>query len=91
MVRLDAAVAAACGLPVNLHARRAEREVLAAAIAFRERTGLGTLMHWFTNSKTLARKGAEAGIFISVGPSVMIGARAARLPMYAACPCRHID
>ena len=61
-----------CRLPVNLHSRRADREVLEAAIAFRERTGLGALMHWFTHSKKLARLCALQGIFISAGPSVLI-------------------
>ena len=63
--------AASHRLPVNLHSRRADREVLEAAIAFRERTGLGCLMHWFTHSKKLSRVCAVNGIFISPGPSIL--------------------
>lgn len=59
-------------LPVNLHSRRADREVLGAAIAFRQRTGLGVVMHWFTGSAKLARICGENEIFISPGPSVLI-------------------
>jgi TatD DNase family protein len=64
--------AASRRLPVNLHTRRADREVLEAAIAFRERTGLGAAMHWFTHSAKLARRCAASGLFISPGPSVLI-------------------
>jgi TatD DNase family protein len=63
------------GRPVNLHSRRADREVLDAAIAFRQRTGRGAVMHWFTHSKKLARLCAEHGIFISAGPSVLVDPR----------------
>lgn len=59
-------------LPVNLHSRRADREVLDAAVVFRERTGLGALLHWYTHSKKLARRSAAAGVFVSPGPSVLI-------------------
>lgn len=59
-------------LPVNMHTRRADSELLAAAKSFTERTGLGALLHWFTHSKKLAWKCAEAGIFISAGPSIEI-------------------
>ena len=76
---LQLAWGAARSLPVNLHSRRADREVLTAAIAFRERTGLGALMHWFTHSRKLARTCAEAGIFISAGPSVLIDPRTAEV------------
>jgi len=59
-------------LPVNMHTRRADSELLAAARSFTERTGLGVVLHWFTHSKKLAWKCAEAGIFISAGPSIEI-------------------
>lgn len=64
-------------LPINLHSRRADRQVLEAAIAFRARTGLGALMHWFTHSEKLALLCGAEGIFISPGPSVMIDSRTA--------------
>jgi len=64
--------AAARRLPVNLHSRRADREVMEAAAAFRDRTGLGALLHWFTHSARLARRGAERGLFISPGPSLLV-------------------
>jgi len=57
-------------LPVNLHTRRADRELLAMASAFTERTGLGANLHWFTHSKKLAWRCAEAGLYISAGPSI---------------------
>lgn len=60
-------------LPVNLHTRRADREVMEAAISFRRQSGLGAVMHWFTRSSRLARSCGEAGVFISVGPSVLPG------------------
>lgn len=62
-------------LPVNLHSRRADRDVLEAAIAFRSRTGLGAVMHWFTHSAKLARQCAAHGVFISPGPSVLVDPR----------------
>jgi TatD DNase family protein len=67
--------AATWGRAVNLHSRRADRLVLEAAIAFRERTGRGAVMHWFTHSKKLARLCAAHGIFISAGPSVLVDPR----------------
>ncbi len=70
-------VAAGRRLPVNLHTRRADREVMEAAMAFHEKTGLGALMHWFTHSSKLARSCAERGIFISAGPSVLVSERTA--------------
>ena len=69
--------AARRGLPVNLHSRRADRDVLNVAIDFHERTGLGCLMHWFTHSRKLARLCVERGIFISPGPSILIDPRTA--------------
>ena len=67
--------AAARRLSVNLHSRRADREVMEAAIAFHEKTGLGALLHWFTHSKKLVRRAAQHGVFVSSGPSVLIDAR----------------
>lgn len=64
-------------LPVNLHSRRADRDVLGAAIAFHERTGLGALMHWFTHSKKLVRLCARSSVFVSPGPSVLIDPKTA--------------
>jgi TatD DNase family protein len=64
--------AAARRLPINMHSRRADREVLESAIAYRRRSGCGALLHWFTHSRKLARLAAEAGLFISPGPSVLI-------------------
>jgi TatD DNase family protein len=57
-------------LPVNLHTRRADGELVEIAAAFRRRTGLPVLLHWFTHSKRLARRCAEAGLYISAGPSI---------------------
>jgi TatD DNase family protein len=57
-------------LAVNLHTRRADRELLETAIAFTRRTGLGALLHWFTHSPKLARRCGAAGVFISAGPSI---------------------
>lgn len=58
--------------PVNLHTRRADRELLDAAVGFHGRTGLGTLLHWFTHSAKLAKVCAAEGVFISPGPSILI-------------------
>jgi TatD DNase family protein len=63
--------AAALRKPVNLHCRRAERDLLEIAAEFGRRTGLGVNLHWFTHSAKLARRGAEAGLFISPGPSIL--------------------
>lgn len=57
-------------LPVNLHTRRADRELVQVAAAFTARTGLGAILHWFTHSKKLAWRCAEAGLYISAGPSI---------------------
>ena len=65
------AVAADHGLPVNLHSRRALRQTMEEAVAFRERTGLHVLLHWFAHSKKLLRRTNEAGLFVSAGPSVL--------------------
>jgi TatD DNase family protein len=58
--------------PVNLHTRRADRDLLEAAAAFTRRTGLPALLHWFTHSRKLARRCGQAGIHISAGPSIEI-------------------
>lgn len=59
-------------LPVNMHTRRADRELVEIAAAFTARTGLGALLHWFTHSKKLAWRCADAGIVVSAGPSIEI-------------------
>ena len=64
-------VAAEYRLPVNLHSRRALRDTMEQAIAFRKDTGLPALLHWFAHSRKLLRRTNEEGIFVSVGPSVL--------------------
>jgi TatD DNase family protein len=64
-------MAAACGKPLNLHSRRCLRQVMERAISFKEETGLNVLLHWFTQSKKLVRLCNEAGIYVSVGPTVI--------------------
>jgi len=59
------------GKPVNLHSRRCLRQVMERAIAFTRATGLGAQLHWFTHSRKLLRQTNEAGVFVSVGPSVL--------------------
>ena len=63
--------AAELGKPVNMHCRRAERDIVEIAIDFARRTGLGVDLHWFTHSEPLARRCGEAGVFISPGPSIL--------------------
>jgi len=58
--------------PVNLHTRRADRELLQTAEEFRRESGCGALLHWFTHSMKLARRAAEAGCLVSCGPSVLL-------------------
>ena len=65
------ALAADCGKPVNLHSRRCQRQVMERAIDFHRNTGLGAQLHWFTQSKKLARICNEEGIYISVGPAII--------------------
>lgn len=65
-------IAEGAGLPVNLHTRRADSELLGIAREFTLRTGLKANLHWFTHSKKLAWRCAEAGLFISAGPSITI-------------------
>ncbi|MBT3341373.1 MAG: TatD family hydrolase [Gemmatimonadetes bacterium] len=63
--------------PVNLHSRRCPRQVMEAAIAFHRHTGLGAQLHWFTQSKKLIRATNDAGIFVSVGPTILVDTQAA--------------
>jgi TatD family hydrolase len=63
--------------PINLHSRRALRQVMEHAIAFQERTGLAAQLHWFTQSKKLIRQTNAAGVYVSVGPATLIDPRAA--------------
>lgn len=60
------------GLPLNLHSRRALRQTMEAAIAFRKDSNLPVLLHWFAHSKKLLRRTNEEGIFVSAGPSILI-------------------
>ncbi len=65
-------LAARMGLPVNLHSRRCEREVLGVAISCSERWGIPALLHWFTHSVKLVRRACEVpGVYVSVGPSLL--------------------
>jgi len=70
-------LAARAGRPVNLHSRRADRELVELAAAFTTGTGLRAVLHWFTHSEKMARRCADAGLFISVGPSILSDARQA--------------
>ena len=63
--------------PVNLHSRRCLRQVMEAAIAFHRDTGLGAQLHWFTQSRKLIRATNDAGIFVSVGPTILVDDQAA--------------
>ena len=64
-------LAAVFGKPVNLHSRRCLRQVMERAISFRQDTGLNAQLHWFTESKKLIGICNDAGIFVSVGPTVL--------------------
>ena len=66
-------------LPVNMHTRRADRDLVEVARSFTRRTGLPALLHWFTHSRGLARRCGEAGIYISAGPSIEIDTEQARV------------
>jgi len=66
------ALAARWGRPVNLHSRRCQRQMAEVAIAFTRDTGLGAQLHWFTHSAKLLRLTNEAGVFVSVGPAILI-------------------
>ena len=63
--------AGALGKPVNVHCRRAEREIVEICAEFTRRTGAGVVLHWFTHSAKLARQAGELGLFISPGPSIL--------------------
>lgn len=69
-------VAAENQLPINLHSRRALRQTMEEAISFYNTTGLSTLLHWFAHSWKLLKRTNEAGIFISVGPSILFSEEA---------------
>ena len=64
-------------LPVNLHSRRCLRQVMERAIDFHAQTGLHAQLHWFTQSRKLIRRTNEAGIFVSVGPTILHDEQAA--------------
>ncbi len=65
------AVAARHRRPVALHSRRCPRQVMERAIRFHQDHGLPVQLHWFTHSSKLVRTCNEAGIFVSVGPTVI--------------------
>jgi len=65
------AIAAEAGKPINLHSRRAQRRTMELAIEYTKRTGLPALLHWFTASRKLVRLCGPAGVYVSVGPSVL--------------------
>jgi TatD DNase family protein len=65
--------------PVSMHCRRAAREIVEIASDVVHRTGLGVNLHWFTHSEKLARRCAEAGLYISPGPSILFDERQARV------------
>ena len=78
VLRRQLALAAAAGRPINLHSRGARpdaldaaRKVLEIALEFRPAHGLGVQLHWFTHSVDLIRQSNEAGIHVSVGPSLL--------------------
>lgn len=60
-----------CQRPVNLHSRRCLRQTMERAIDFHRATGLGAQLHWFTHSRKLIGHCNDAGIFVSVGPTVI--------------------
>ena len=57
--------------PVGLHSRRCLRQTMERAMEFRRRTGLQAQLHWFTQSVKLVRMCNTAGVFVSVGPTVI--------------------
>lgn len=65
--------------PVNVHCRRAEREIVTMCADFTRRTGLGVNLHWFTHSLKLVQECAAAGLFISPGPSILHDPEQARI------------
>ena len=56
---------------INMHSRRCQRQVMERAISFRRETGLNVQLHWFTQSKKLARICNEEGIYMSAGPAII--------------------
>ncbi len=80
-------LAAACGKPINLHSRRALRATMEIAIAFQERHGLPAQLHWFTQSRKLVRLANEAGVMVSVGPSILDDERALAVACTVADDC----
>ncbi|MEW6750254.1 MAG: TatD family hydrolase [Candidatus Latescibacterota bacterium] len=64
-------LAARCGKPANLHSRRCLRQTMERAIAFHRDTGLNAQLHWFTHSRKLVAECNRAGIYVSVGPTVL--------------------
>lgn len=64
-------LAAEAGKSINLHSRRAQRQTMEVAIDYTKRTGLGAQLHWFTQSKKLIRLCNQAGVYVSVGPSLL--------------------
>jgi TatD DNase family protein len=57
--------------PINLHSRRALREVLEIGMDYYKKTNIPVLLHWFTHSKKLIKKAVEENLYISAGPSVL--------------------
>ena len=70
-------VAAEHGKAVNLHSRRCLRQVLERAISFHRDTDLHAQLHWFTQSKKLVHLANDAGVFVSVGPTILHDEQAA--------------
>lgn len=66
------AMAARWRRPVNLHSRRCQRQMAEVASAFTRDTGLGAQLHWFTHSAKLARLTNAAGVYVSVGPAILV-------------------
>ncbi len=75
-------LAAGLHKPVNLHSRWALRQTLEMAIDYTRNTGLGAQMHWFTQSRKLVRKANEAGVYVSVGPSLLFSDEARKVAGY---------
>ncbi|MED5413962.1 MAG: TatD family hydrolase [Candidatus Latescibacterota bacterium] len=77
MLEIHFELAARVQRPVNLHSRRCLRQVMDAAIAFHRDTGVHAQLHWFTQSARLVHQTNDAGIFVSVGPSILQDQQAA--------------
>jgi len=65
--------------PINLHSRRALRQVMNVAIDYQARSGCPAQLHWFTQSKQLVRAASDAGVLISAGPAVLGAADTTRV------------